>query len=111
MKPAARESFRKELTKTIEAEGIENIDIDSLSDKELKDLYLKLQIVKSRRCYYGVKKGNDFEEDLNNGNLQFVSFSDTYKLGVRPITFKEFLRLEDFIRNNPSCKYNNIVRP
>ena len=110
LKPKAKESFIKVLSKAMKEEGIEDIDIHSLSDRELKDLYLKLQMVKSGRFCYGVKKGNDFEEDLKNNNLQFISFRDTYKFGVRRMTFKEFLILEEFAKNNPSCRYLEDIK-
>lgn len=110
LKPNARNSMEKELSKTIQSEGIDSIKIENLSDRELKDLYLKLQVVRSGRCAYGLKKGNDFEEDMENGNLQYVSFTNTYKLGVKRLTFKEFLMLEDFVKTNPSSKYLNIIK-
>jgi len=110
LKPNARNSFIKELSKVIASENIDTIDVNTLSDKELKDLYLKLQVLRSGRCCYGMKKGNHFEQDLKDGNLQFISFRDTYKFGVKRLTFKEFLMLDDFVKKNPSCKYLDIVR-
>lgn len=110
LKPNARNSFINVLSKVISSENIDTIDVHTLSDRELKDLYLKLQVIRSGRCCYGMKKGSNFEQDLKDGNLQFISFRDTYKFGVRRLTFKEFLMLDDFVKTNSSCKYLDIVR-
>lgn len=110
MKPVARESFRTQLSKALKEDPIEGLDIANLPDKELKDLYLKLQAVKSGRCCYGVIKGNVFEDDMRNGKLQFLSFRDTFKYGVRPLTLREFLLLEDFAATNPSSPYNFLIK-
>ncbi|WP_394555652.1 hypothetical protein C1N61_30325 (plasmid) [Priestia aryabhattai] len=99
MKQTARDSFIKQLSQACDKEGIE-IDILSLSDKELKEFYLKLQTVRSYRCAYGVEKGKDFEEMMKEGKLQFISFTDTYKY-VRPLTFKEYLMLCEYAEKHP----------
>ncbi|PFJ29048.1 hypothetical protein [Bacillus thuringiensis] len=98
MKQKAKESFIKSLTKACTDENI-NIDLHLLSDKELKDLYLKLQAVQT--LPYGIGKGEDFVTTMQNGKLQFISFRDTYKFGVRRLTFKEFLLLCEFVDENP----------
>lgn len=98
MKQKAKESFIKALTKACTDENI-NIDLHLLSDKELKELYLKLQAV--RTLPYGIGKDEDFVTTMKNGKLQFVSFRDTYKFGVRRLTFKEFLLLCEFVDENP----------
>ncbi|MDU9694191.1 hypothetical protein O0Q50_23685 [Priestia aryabhattai] len=100
MKQAARDSFIKQLTQACDKEGIE-IDILSLPDKELKELYLKLQTVRSHRCAYGIGKGKDFQVAMKEKKLQTISFSDTYKYGVRPLTFKEYLMLCEYAEKNP----------
>jgi hypothetical protein len=96
----ARESYTKQLMQVCDTEGIE-IDILSLSNNELKGLYLKLQTVKSHRCAYGIRKGEDFEETMKEGKLQKISFKDTYKYGVRPLTFKEYLMLCEYAEQHP----------
>ena len=108
MKQAARDSFIKQLTQACNQEGIK-IDILSLPDKELKELYLKLQLVKSHRCAYGISKGKDFEETMKEGELQYISFSDTYKYGVRPLTFKEYLMLYEYAEQYPD-KYGRLYK-
>lgn len=106
MKPKARESFIKALTKACEEEKIE-IEINSLSDKELKGLYLKLQEV--NKAPYAIAKEKDFVKDMENNELQFVSFRDTFKYGVRRLTFKEYLLLCEFVKENPSM-YKSLNR-
>lgn len=100
MKPQARESFKKQLGKVIQEEKID-IELEQLPDKELKELYLKLQAVRSGMFPYAVKKGQVFKTSLENNDLQRVSFSDTYKYGVRRLTFKEYLQLCDYVKDNP----------
>lgn len=100
MKPQARESFKKQLNKAIEEENID-IDLEILTDKELKQLYLKLQDVKRGILPYGVKKEEEFVTALENETLQIISFRDTYKYGVRRMTFKEYLLLCEYVKNNP----------
>lgn len=100
MKQKAKESFLNVLTKVCTAENIP-IDLHELTDKELKELYLQLQFLKSGSFPYGIRKGEDFLTTMKNGNLQFISFTNTYKLGVRKLTFKEFLALREFAEENP----------
>jgi hypothetical protein len=95
MKQKAKESFIKELTTSCTDENID-INLHLLSDKELKELYLKLQAVKSGRLSYGIAKDEDFITTMKNGKLQFISFTDTYKFGVRRLTFKEYLLFCEF---------------
>jgi hypothetical protein len=79
-----------------------SIDLDSLSDSDLKKLYLKSQAVRSNGVQWGISKEYlNFEEALAEERLNFVSFSDTYKLGVRRLTLKECLLIE----STPNCKY------
>lgn len=100
MKPKAKESFLKALMKACTEEELE-INLEVLSDKELKELYLKLQALKSATFPYGIRKEEDFLTTMQNGTLQRISFRDTYKFGVRRLTFKEFLLLCEFIKANP----------
>ena len=100
LKPTARESFIKALTKACEKEDVE-INFEVLSDKELKELYVKLQAVQRGILSYAIDKEKDFVTAMKNNDLQLVSFKDTYKYGVRRLTFKEFLLLCEFKEEHP----------
>ena len=101
MKKEAIDSFIKVLTKVCTDEKID-INLNALSDKELKELYLKLQTVRNGRFPYGITKGDDFQTALESGSLQTISFRDAFKYGVRRLTFKEYLLLCEFADKNPS---------
>lgn len=115
MKPKAKESMLKELTKALANDATISIDINLqlLSDKELKNLYLILQDLRSGKVPYAVPKKQDFIEVMKNGELQYVSFRDTFKLlksEIRPLTFKEFLLLREFVKENPQMyKALNLI--
>ena len=101
MKQSAKESFIKVLTKACTNENMD-INLQELSDKELKDLYLKLQAVQRGTLPYGIAKGEEFVSAMENGRLQLVTFKDTYKFGVRRLTFKEWLLLTEFAAQHPN---------
>lgn len=102
MKPGARDNFIKTLLK----ENL-NIDLNELSDKELKDLYTKWQKLRQGHFKYQMLKGENFEDVMKDGRLQYVSFRNTP--GVRILTLKEYLELEQFIKNNRSV-YPNMKK-
>lgn len=110
MKPGAKESFIKQLTKAFEEENID-IDIHSLSDKELKTTYMHLQTVRGGTSVfpYGIAKEDDFLDTLENGQLQFISFRDYHKFGIRRLTLKEYLLLIELAKKNPE-KYTQYTR-
>ena len=106
MKDKARESFKKALLK----ENLNDIGIDvlSLSDYDLKKLYLKLQLSKSYKLRYFVpKEEKDFLNCLINDKLCYVSFRNTP--GIRRMNFKEFLLFDEYCKTN-SSKYVNYFR-
>ena len=94
MKETAKASYLKTLSK-------EDLDIDlsTLSDKELKKLYVIWQKLRQHHFPYRAIKKADFEETLVNGSLQYVSFKGVE--GLRPLTLKEYLRFEEFVKENP----------
>lgn len=98
LKEKAKESFIKVLTKAIKAEN-KDITLETLTDRELKDLYLKLQFVQRGGGNYKMIKNRDFRECLEQGKLAFVTFRGTP--GVRNMTFKEYLEFEKFVALNP----------
>lgn len=106
MKQKAKESIMKVLTKVCSNENID-IDLNVLTDIELKKLYLKLQFVKSGRLPYGIGKGEDFTSTMENGKLNPISFRDSYKYGLRRLTFREYLQLCEFVAKNPGV-YRNL---
>lgn len=97
MKAEARVSIIKQLSKeNLETVGI---DLESLSDTELKHLNRKFHNYLSE-LRYAVRIGGDFKEDLVNGNLAFYSFRNTP--GIRFLTFTEFIQFERFDKENPN---------
>lgn len=101
LKPIARESMLKQLGE----EDLSPLEIDlfNLNDVDLKKLYLRSQAVRSQEVNWGISKALDFQYALDNNRLQMVTFSDTYKLGVRPLTLKECLIIEA----SPDSKYRS----
>jgi len=93
MKPGARDNFIKTLSK----ENLE-INLNELSDKELKGLYVKWQKLRQGHFKYQMLKGENFEDVLKEGRLQYVSFRNTP--GVRILTLQEYLQVEEFIKTN-----------
>lgn len=87
MKPQARVNFINALNK-------ENLDIDLnlLSNKELKTLFCELQ--KAKQFPYKMIKNMDFKEVLQKGKLQYGSFRNTPN--VRNLSLKEYLPFKDF---------------
>lgn len=100
LKETAKKNFINVLSK-------ENLDIDllSLSDKELKTLYVKwMKLRQGVEFKYQAPKKGDFEEALKTGKMPFVTFRGTP--GVRTMTLKEYLRMEEFVENNKSVYPN-----
>jgi hypothetical protein len=112
LKPEAKQSFLKQLTEHQEDLTSLGIDIHTLEDKQLKQLYLLSQKVRQRGCLYAIGKNANFEEVMAQGRLQFVSFSDTYhpRYGLRPLTLKELIRLMKFVELNPGVYHGNLFR-
>jgi len=100
MKPQAKESIIKALTKVCAEENIER-NLAELSDAQLKERYLQLQTVRSGTFPLGIGNGQDFLSTMKNGQLNRISFRDSYKYGLRRLTFKEYLLLCDYVKENP----------
>lgn len=95
-KENARASYLRMLSK----EDLD-VDLNQLSDKELKRLYvIRQNLLSSFHFPYRVEKKCDFETEIRNGRLRYVSFRDTP--GVRTLTLKEYLWLVKFIEENPN---------
>ena len=97
-----REVYIKELLR-------EKLDIDlvSLSDVYLKQLHKKYARFRQNWFPYQVPKGVSFEEALKTNSLQFVSFRNTPN--VRQLTFKEYLELERYAKENNSHHKNYLL--
>lgn len=101
MKEKAKASFISQLTKVGKEEGID-FSLEMVNDGELKQLYQKLQFVRSR-CKIGINKDETIEKALQEKTLMRLSFSGYGRYGVRRITFKEYLQLEDYLNEHPDA--------
>lgn len=101
VKGKAKQNYIRTLRKVCAEENLA-LNLDFLSDEQVKDYYLKLQTLRSGTFSYAIGKNQDFVEAMKAGELQRVSFRDTFKYGVRKLTFKEFLLFCDFLESNPT---------
>ena len=93
-----KENARKNFIFALKKENLD-IDVEALDDKELKALYVKMQHINQGYCKLQVPKKMDFEDAIQNQALQYVTFKGVTSL--RRMTFKEYLRLEEFAADNP----------
>lgn len=95
-----KENARKNYISRLSKEDLD-MDLNDLTDKELKRLYVICQKLRQRGNFpYHVIKKCDFETEMKNGRLQYVSFRGTSN--VRPLSLKEYFVLEKFVKENPN---------